>query len=85
MSKIDTSAKMDMTQSPAGFLCMEPKYEYYYYIYGALENGKIIDFSSGYHYGEYFYDDPYGYEALRLYLEMDPFKTPIRDFFEEVD
>lgn len=85
MSNIDTSSNMDIIQHPVGFLNTEPPYEYYYSIYGALENGKIIEFSEGYHYGEDFYDDPYGYEALRLYLEVDPFKTPIRDFFEEVD
>lgn len=85
MSKIDTSSKMDKVQHPARFLCMEPKYEYYYSIYGALENGKIIEFSEGYHYGEDFYDDPYGYEALRLYLEVDPFKKSIRESLEELD
>lgn len=85
MSKIDTSSKMDKVQHPARFLCMEPMYEYYYSIYGALENGKVIEFSEGYHYGEDFFDDPYGYEALRLYLEMDPFKKSIRESLEELD
>lgn len=85
MSKIDTSNKI--TDHYWSLVVPQIYHEYtgYWEIYGA-RNGKneVIEVAHGQYNIDGYYDDLYGYDALKLYVEIDRF-TLIGDDFNERD